>query len=142
LPGGNDCQDVEQENEQVIGMPRFGRKRFLVNQLKVDHPRSARFLVKDNIRHRRITVRPGAAKFITPELMSSAIFARGCLQHLPSKCATIHVFPKAFARHLVDTNCVCARRGSAKAIAVQHFETLHFPALPVFGLAPKADRYA
>ncbi|PYL41748.1 MAG: hypothetical protein DMF42_09550 [Verrucomicrobia bacterium] len=67
LAGGNDCQDVEQENEQIIGVPRFGPKRFLVNQLKVDQPRPASFLVIDNIRHRRIAVRPGAAKFIAPE---------------------------------------------------------------------------
>ncbi|PYL41749.1 MAG: hypothetical protein DMF42_09555 [Verrucomicrobia bacterium] len=74
--------------------------------------------------------------------MSPEKLAAGCFQHLLSQRATVHVFPKAFARQLVDTNCVCARRGSAKPIAVQHFETLHFPALPVFGLAPKADRYA
>jgi len=96
LPAGNDCQDVEQENEQIIGVSRFGRKRFLVNQFEVNQPCPASLLVINNIRHSRIAVGPRAGKFIAPELMSSAKLAAGCFQHLPSQRATVDMFPEAF----------------------------------------------
>ncbi|PYL22686.1 MAG: hypothetical protein DMF37_11625 [Verrucomicrobia bacterium] len=142
LPGGNDCQDVEQENEQIIGVSRFGRKRFLVNQFEVNQPRPASLLVIDNIGHARIAVRPRTCKFIAPELMSPAIFAGCRFQHLPRQCTAVHVFPEAFTRQLAEANRLCSRSKNTKPITVQHFETLHFPPLPVFGLAPKTDRYA
>ncbi|PYJ77262.1 MAG: hypothetical protein DME69_11095 [Verrucomicrobia bacterium] len=142
FPAGNNCQDVEQENEQIVGMSRFGRKRCLVNQFEVNQPRPASLRVINDIRHSRIAVRPGPGKFIAPELMSPVKLASGCFQHLPSQCATVDVFPKAFPRHLVEANGLCSRSENTKPIAVQHFETLHFPALPVFGLAPKTNRYA
>jgi len=142
LPGGNDCQDVEQENEQIIGVSRFGQKRFLVSDFKVNQPRPASLLVINNIRHGRIAVRPRPGKFIAPELMRPAKLAPGCFQHLPSQCATVHVFPEAFPGQLVEANGFCSRSKNTKPIAVQHFETLHFPALPVFGLAPETNGYA
>ena len=123
-------------------MSRFGRKRFLVPQFEVNQPRTASLLVIDNIAHGRIAVRPRAGKFIAPELMSPVKLAPGCLQHLPSQCATVDVFPKALPRQLVEANGLCSRSKNTKPIAVQHFETRHFPALPVFGLAPETNGYA
>jgi hypothetical protein len=142
LPAGNDCQDVEQENEQIIRVSRFARKRFLVDEFEVNQPRPISLLVIDNIGHARVAVRPRAAKFIAPKLMNPAIFAPGRFQHLPGQCATVQVVPEAFSRQLVEANGLCSRSKNTKPIAVQHFETLHFPALPVFHLAPKTDRYA
>jgi len=113
-----------------------------VDEFKVDQPRAVSFLIIHNVLHARIAMRPRAGKLIAPELMSPAIFAGRCFQHLPSQCTTIHVFPQAFTRQLVDANCLSAGITSAKSISVQHFKTLHFPALPVFGVTPKTDRYA
>ena len=99
-------------------MSRFGRKRFLVPQFEVNQPRTASLLVIDNIAHGRIAVRPRAGKFIAPELMSPVKLAPGCLQHLPSQCATVDVFPKALPRQLVEANGLCSRSKNTKPIAV------------------------
>ena len=62
-------------------------------------------------------------------------------QHPPGQRAAVQMFPKTFTRQLIDANRLCSRRINTKAIAIQHLETLCFPAFPVFDLAPKTDRY-
>jgi len=108
LSAAHDRQDVEQENEQIVGVSRFGRKRFLVDQFKVNQPSASSLLIVDNVGHAGIAVRPWAGKFIAPALMSPAEFAAGCFQHPPSQCATIHVVPQALTRQLVHINFLCA----------------------------------
>jgi hypothetical protein len=138
---GSDCQNVEQKNEQIIRVPRGRRERFVVDDFEVDQPSPARLLVINNVGRRRIGVRPEIAKFVGPELMGAAKLAASRFQHRPRQCATVHVFPKAFTGQLVGTNGVRARGKGAKPIAVEHLEAARFPALPVFDLAPKTDRY-
>jgi hypothetical protein len=96
LPAGNDCQDIEQKNEQIIRVPHRRRERFVVDDLKVNQPRPAGLLVIDNVSHCRVAVRPPPGKFIAPELMRAEKLAARRFQHLPSQGATVHVFPKAF----------------------------------------------
>jgi hypothetical protein len=64
---GNYSDDVEQKNEQVIGVSHCCRKRLVMDNFKVNQPRSASPLVVNDIRHARVTVRPraGAALPIT-----------------------------------------------------------------------------
>jgi len=112
-----------------------------MDDFKVNQPRSASPLVVNDIRHPRVPVRPRPLKFIVPELMSTPNFVPGCFQHLPRELAPIHMIPKAFSWQLIDANRLCSRRVNTKTIAVQHLETLCFPAFPVFNLAPKTDRY-
>jgi hypothetical protein len=138
---GNDSYEVEQENEQIISVPRIGRERFLVNDFEVNQPRSASPLVVNDIRRGGVAVRPRAAKLTAPEPMSTAKFVRSRFQHLPRECAAVQMFPKTFTGQLIDANRLCSRSINTKTIAIQHLETLRFPAFPVFDLAPKADRY-
>jgi len=138
---GNDSYEVEQENEQIISVPRIGRERFLVNDFEVNQPRSASPLVVNDIRRGGVAVRPRAAKLTAPEPVSTAKFVRSRFQHLPRECAAVQIFPKTFTGQLIDANRLCSRSINTKTIAIQHLETLRFPAFPVFDLAPKADRY-
>ncbi|PYK40605.1 MAG: hypothetical protein DME60_07685 [Verrucomicrobia bacterium] len=140
-PAGSDCQDVEQENEQIIRVPRRRRERFVVHDLKVNQPRPASLLVVNNVGHSGVAVRPAAAKFIAPELMRAEKLAASRLQHRPSQGATVHVFPKVFPREFVGADRLCCRRINPKTVAIQHLKTLRFPAPPVFCFAPKTDWY-
>jgi hypothetical protein len=53
---GNDSYEVEQENEQIISVPRIGRERFLVDDFKVNQPRSASPLAVNDIRRGGVAV--------------------------------------------------------------------------------------
>jgi hypothetical protein len=110
-----------------------------VNDLKIDQPRPASFLVIDHVGHTSVAVRPGAAEFFAPELVRWPEFESGCFHHASAECVTIQMFPEALARQLVDANRVVAQARDAKPIAVEHFETLHLPALPVFRFGPETD---
>jgi hypothetical protein len=45
-PAGSNCQNVEQENEQIIRVPHRRRERFVVHDLKVNQPHLAGVLIK------------------------------------------------------------------------------------------------
>jgi len=95
---GNYSDDVEQKNEQIIGVSHRCRERPVMDNFKVNQSRSASPLVVNDIRHARVAVRPRAVKLIVPELMSTPNFVGSCFQHLPRECAPIHMIPEAFSR--------------------------------------------
>jgi hypothetical protein len=79
-------------------------------------------------------------KFVAPKLMRPAKFGSGGFQHSPRERAFIQVLPKAFPGQFLQANRSRSGSGSAKTIAIQHSKTVRFPALPLFGFAPEADR--
>jgi hypothetical protein len=60
-----------------------------VNNLEVDEPRPAGFVVIDHVVGPGIAVRPQAVQLIAPELMSAAEFVAGRFDHLPGECALL-----------------------------------------------------
>jgi hypothetical protein len=52
------------------------------------------------------------------------------------------MLPQAFPRQLVGTDRFVTGCPGAETIAIEHFETLHLPPLPVLGFGPKTNRYA
>jgi hypothetical protein len=113
-----------------------------VDNFKIDQPRPVALFIIDHIGHTCIAVRPRSPEFFAPELVRSPEFGSGCFHHSSAECATIQVFPEALARQPVDTNRVFAQARDAKSIAVEHLETIHFPALPVFRFGPETNRQA
>jgi hypothetical protein len=75
------CNYVQQEDQQIIRLPRFRRQRFVVNDLEVDESRSAGFVVIDHVVRSSVAVRPWAVKLIAPELMSAPEFVASCVHH-------------------------------------------------------------
>src|SRR5437762_10767304 len=74
--------------------------------------------------------------------MCAPKFPSNRFQHSPRERAFCQMFPKIFSWYLIGANCLSAGSKSAETIAVEHPKTFYFPTPPVFGLAPKADRYA
>ena len=52
------------------------------------------------------------------------------------------MLPQTLPGQLVGADCFVAGRPDTKTIAIEHFETFHFPASPVLDFGPEADRYA
>src|SRR6266480_2391647 len=52
------------------------------------------------------------------------------------------MLPQAFPRQLVRADRFVMGCPGAKTIAIEHFETLHLPALEVLGFGPETNRYA
>src|SRR6266699_3771272 len=50
--------------------------------------------------------------------------------------------PQVFPRQLLGADCFVTGGPGAKTIAIEHFETLHLPPLPVIGFGPETNRYA
>ena len=49
--------------------------------------------------------------------------------------------PKTFAGQFIERNCACVRDGGVEAIAIEHLETVRFPAPPFSHVAQKPDWY-
>jgi len=77
---------------------------------------------------------------VAPELMGAAKLSRCGLQHSPRERAAIQVFPQAFAWKLFSDNASGAGSVDAKAVAIEHFEGVDFPPLPIFHFAPEPNR--
>src|SRR6266404_7309585 len=52
------------------------------------------------------------------------------------------MLPQAFPRQLVGTDRFVTARPRTKTVAIEHFETLHFPPSPIVGFGPKTNRNA
>jgi hypothetical protein len=52
------------------------------------------------------------------------------------------MFPQVFPRQLVGADCFVTGGPGTKMVAIEHFETFHFPWLPLFGFCPETNRYA
>jgi len=140
LPARHDSYHVEQEHEEVVRLPGDPGDRSFMHNLEVDQPRTVCPRIVENILRCGVAMRPPPAEFIARKLMSAAKFGSAGLQHSLCQCAAIHVVPKTFARQLLSHYAAGARGISAKAIAIQHFETFHLPALPIFHFAPETNR--
>jgi hypothetical protein len=56
LPAGGYCQDVQQKDEQIVGVSGFRRERSVVDDLEVNEPRPASFLVVNDICRGRVAM--------------------------------------------------------------------------------------
>src|ERR1043166_629947 len=74
--------------------------------------------------------------------MSAPEFVACRLDHFARKPLLFQMLPQAFPRQLVGTDRLVPARPRTKTVAIEHFETLHFPASPILGFRPKANRYA
>ena len=92
------ARNAAHQTEQVIGVARGRRLRFLVSNLKIDQSGASRYLVVDHIRHRGVAMRPATAEFLSFEMMRPPIFATGCFQHLWRERSPVHVLPQVVAR--------------------------------------------
>jgi hypothetical protein len=113
-----------------------------VNNLKVDEPRPAGLLVIDHIVGSRVAVRPRPAKLIASELMSASEFVASRFHHSLCERALYQTLPKVFSWQFVGANRFFTGCPGAKTIAIEHFETFHFPASPILGFGPETNRYA
>ncbi|PYK67274.1 MAG: hypothetical protein DME39_05265 [Verrucomicrobia bacterium] len=52
------------------------------------------------------------------------------------------MLPQAFSRQFVGADRFITGCPGTKTVAIEHFETLHFPPSPVFDLGPETNRYA
>ncbi|PYK44036.1 MAG: hypothetical protein DME53_10000 [Verrucomicrobia bacterium] len=74
--------------------------------------------------------------------MRAPQFPTSCFHHFSCERAFIQMVPQVFSRKFVRAHCFGVRSEDTKMIAVEHFEALDFPALPVLDFGPEADRYA
>src|SRR5439155_24973124 len=116
--------------------------RFLMHNFKVDQPRPTGLLVIDHIVRACVAVRPRPAKHIAPEPMSALEFVASRFDHSPRERPVFQTLPKAFPRQLVGAHSFITGRPGTETIAIEHFETFHFPWLPILGFRPKTNRYA
>jgi len=58
IVGSDSSHQIEQKNEQVIGVTGGRRQRFFVSNFKINQPRAIRFLAVDHIGHRGVAMRP------------------------------------------------------------------------------------
>jgi hypothetical protein len=126
----NSSYQIEQENEQVIGMTGSRRQRFVVSYLKIDQPCAPRFLVIDHISHRGIAMRPVAAEFLVFEMMRAPIFTTGGFQHSWREGPPVHVIPQIVAGQFVQHYGATVPDLRTKTVAVEHLKTPHFPPPP------------
>jgi len=139
---GCHCNQVQQENQQIVRLSRFRGQRFVVHDFKVDQPRPGGLLVINHIVRSCVPVGPWAAKFMAPKLMSAPEFVASRFDHSPCERALIQILPQAFPRQLVGADRFVTARPRTKTVAIEHFETLHFPPSPIVGFRPKTNRNA
>jgi hypothetical protein len=113
-----------------------------MNDFEVNQSGPAGFFVVNDIRRRRIPMRPGAGKFVASKLMRMPKFSSSGFQHPARQGAFVQVVPETFPRQLIEANRSATGSGRPKTIAIEHSETVRLPALPLFGSAPEANRYA
>jgi len=76
-----DCDEVQQENQEIVCLTCFHFQRFFVHNFEIDQPRAAGVAVKNHVICTGVAVRPTVAKFIAPELMSAPEFVASCFHH-------------------------------------------------------------
>jgi len=135
----NSCHQIEQENEQVIGVTGGGRQRFLVSELEIDQPGAPRFLVVNYIGHGGIAMRPATAELLVFEMMRAPIFATGRCQHSRPERSPIHVIPQVVAGQFVQRYGATAPDLRAKTVAVEHLKTSRLPPPPFPRVAQVAN---
>jgi hypothetical protein len=113
-----------------------------MHNFKVDQSSPVGLLVIDHVVGSCVAMRPRPAKFMTPELMSASEFVASRFDHSPCERALFQTLPKVFTRQLVGAHRLVTGRPGSKMITIEHFETLHFPASPIFGFRPETNRYA
>jgi hypothetical protein len=74
--------------------------------------------------------------------MRAPQFGSSGFQHPPRQRAFVQMLPETFSGQLIEANRSGTGSESAKTIAIEHSKTTCLPALPLFGFAPEADRYA
>jgi hypothetical protein len=84
---GCHCDQIQQENQQIVRLSRFRGQRFVMNYFKVDQPRPAGYLVIDHIVRPCVAVRPRPAKLTAPELMSAPEFVASRFDDSPCERA-------------------------------------------------------
>src|SRR5882724_420485 len=107
-----------------------------MDDLEIDQARAIGLLVIDDVRRRRVAVRPWAIEFVRPKLVGAAKLIRGRPQHPLIERALLHVVPNTFARQFVFDNRSLSRGDGVKTIAVEHLETHYLPAPPIVDFAP------
>jgi hypothetical protein len=140
LPGWQCSNQIQQKHQQIVCLPRCRRQGLFVVDLKIDQARTICFRFVDYVCHAGITVRPAAPEFVAPKLMGPMQFHRRGPQHPPRQRATINVFPKTFARNFIEDDGARTRLTRFKVVAIEHFEAIDLPSLPVFNFAPEPNR--
>ncbi|PYJ43643.1 MAG: hypothetical protein DME86_02395 [Verrucomicrobia bacterium] len=107
MSAGNSSDHVEQENEQIVRMPKSGRQQLFVHDFEIDQTRAIRLFVINHVRHRCVPVRPAPAELIAPKLMRTMIFARSGLEHAFAQRSLVHVIPKILSGQFVQHHCSC-----------------------------------
>jgi hypothetical protein len=78
---GRYCDQVQQENQQIVRLSRFRGHGLVVHNSKVDQTSPAGFLIIEHIVCSCVAVRLRPAKLIAPELMSASEFVARRFDH-------------------------------------------------------------
>jgi hypothetical protein len=140
LPAWHDSNHVEEEDEQIVRLAGSSRERLFVDDFKVNQPRAVTARVVNYILRSAVAVGPASAKMVAPKLVGAAKFSCRGDQHSPRQRSAIQVLPQTFARQFFGHNAPRARSVGAIAVAIEHFKTANFPALPFLYLAPEPNR--
>jgi hypothetical protein len=140
LPGRNKADEVEQENEQIVGVARGRGDGFNVRDFEIDQPRAIVLRIVHDIGNRSVSMRPTAAEFIAEKSMRAPEFFSRGFEHSPVQRSRQHVIPQTGSRQFLDADRVLAAGVNVKFFSVQHFETVDFPAAPILYVAPKPNR--
>src|SRR5438552_15363520 len=85
-------------------------------------------------------MRPATTKFARPKLMRAPKLPGRRLQHRPRQRAAFEMLPQTLARQFFCYNGPRAGDEGAVAIPIEHLKAARLPTLPLFNLAPKANR--
>jgi hypothetical protein len=131
---------VEQEHKQIVRLSRGCGEFLVMDNFEVNQLRTIVGRIVKDILARAVAMRPAAAELVTPKLMRPSELGGGSAEHSARYRASGQVFPYTFAWKLFRNNAPRAGSVGAVFVAVEHLKTIHFPAMPLFHLAPETNR--
>ncbi|PYL05501.1 MAG: hypothetical protein DME34_11420 [Verrucomicrobia bacterium] len=139
MPNPSFGDEVEQTDDQVVGMTRGRGQRFFVHDFEVDQPRTIGLGIVNHVLHGGVGVRPRPAELAAPELVRAPKFPRRRLHHRARQRALDHVVPKTATGDFLHANGMIADGERAEGVAIEQAIALNLPLLPFFDLTAETN---